>query len=163
MSSSAHHESGVHFENINLEGEGEYAPIKAYGQSKTAMIYMTTQIERLHGKENLHGLAVMPGGIMTNLQHHFPADLRVNWEKNPDIVKNLKSPEQGAATTVLAAVGEEWKGKGGKYLEDCQEAVTFDDPPKTGARGYAKHAYNQADEEKLWVDSQKWVGQKTLK
>ena len=31
----------------------------------------------------------------------------------------MKSPEQGCATTVLAAVGRELEGKGGVYLDNC--------------------------------------------
>ena len=41
---------------------------------------------------------------------------------NPELVKILKSPEQGAATTIYAAISKEWEGKGGKYLEDAEEA-----------------------------------------
>jgi hypothetical protein len=44
-----------------------------------------------------------------------------------NILKVLKTPEQGAATTVLAAVGREWEDTGGKYLEDCKEAKRGED------------------------------------
>lgn len=157
VSSSAHHVSGVHFDNINLIGE--YDAMKAYGQSKTAMIYMTNQIDRLYGSKNLHAVSVMPGGIMTNLQQYFSQGAKDSWAKNAEIQKGLKDVAQGAATTVLAAVGREWQHKGGRYLEDCQEAVTFENPPLYGARGYAKHAYDQEKEEALWVESHRLVGQ----
>jgi NAD(P)-dependent dehydrogenase (short-subunit alcohol dehydrogenase family) len=156
VSSSAHHSSGVHFSNINLIGE--YDALKAYGQSKIAMIYMTNEIDRLYGPRHLHAMSVMPGGIMTNLQQHFSEETKAGWEKNEEVQKILKSVEQGAATTVIAAVGREWQGKGGKYLEDCEEAVTFEVPPPYGARGYAKHAYDKEQEERLWYESHKWVG-----
>lgn len=157
VSSSANHASGIHFDNINLTGE--YDALKAYGQSKTAMIYMTNQIDRLYGSKNLHAVSVMPGGIMTHLQQYFSEEVKASWAKNDELQKGFKSVEQGAATTVLAAVGKEWQHKGGKYLEDCQEAVTFEVPPLYGARGYAKHAYDQEKEERLWDEFHKLVGE----
>ena len=156
VSSSGHQRSGIHFENINLKGE--YVPLVAYGQSKTAMIYMTNQIGRLYGVRNLHGLSVMPGGIMTSLQQHLPDELKASWAGDPEVQRGIKNAEQGAATTVIAAVGKEWHGRGGRYLEDCQEAVPVDVAPK-GARGYAAHIHNEEIEARLWTESQKWVNQ----
>lgn len=156
VSSSAHHASGMHFDNINLIDE--YDGWKAYGQSKTAMIYMTNQIDRLYGSKNLHAVSVMPGGILTDLQRYFPQEAKDSWAKNDELQKGFKDVAQGAATTVLAAVGKEWQFKGGKYLEDCQEAVTFENPPRHGSRGYAKHAYDQEKEQRLWVESHRMVG-----
>jgi NAD(P)-dependent dehydrogenase (short-subunit alcohol dehydrogenase family) len=160
MSSSADHASGIHLDNINLTGE--YDALKAYRQSKTAMIYMTNQIDRLYGSKNLHAVSIMSGGIMTNLQQNYPEEVKASWVKNDEIQKGLKSAEQGAASTVLAAVSKELQHKGGKCLEDCQEAVAFEFPPLYGARGYAKHGYHQEKEEKLWVASHKLVGEPIL-
>ena len=71
----------------------------------------------------------------------------------------LKSTEQGAATTVWAAISAEWKNKGGKYLENCAEAAPYEDgPSRIASPGYAPHAYNQAGAEQLWVLSEKLVG-----
>ena len=42
-----------------------------------------------------------------------------------DVVFRMKNVEQGAATTVWAAVANELEGKGGKYLEDCQESMPW--------------------------------------
>ncbi|KPM42993.1 hypothetical protein AK830_g3519 [Neonectria ditissima] len=70
----------------------------------------------------------------------------------------MKSPAQGAATTVWAAIGKEWEGKGGRYLENCSEAKPGpDDGDLTGA-GYVSHTYNEENEARLWADSLKIVG-----
>ena len=70
-----------------------------------------------------------------------------------------KSLEQGAATTVWAAVGAEWEGRGGAYLEDCQEGRPYDEKDtELGAPGYAAHAYDQAAASRLWDVSLKLVG-----
>ena len=43
------------------------------------------------------------------------------WTLAPAVVKVIKSSEQGAATTVLATIGNEYEGKGRVYLEDIGE------------------------------------------
>ena len=66
VSSAGHQPSTVVLNNINLEGE--YEPWKAYGNAKTACIWMTNEIDRRYGSKGLHGLSLMPGGIMSDLQ-----------------------------------------------------------------------------------------------
>ncbi|KAJ5337130.1 NAD(P)-binding protein [Penicillium brevicompactum] len=123
VSSAGHRMSSVVLDNINLDGE--YEAWKAYGNAKTACIWMTNEIERRHGSKGLHGLSLMPGGIFTGLQRHVDPETLKQWGSSEPVLggqKYGKSPAQGAATTMTAAFGKEWKGKGGVYLEDCQEA-----------------------------------------
>lgn len=156
VASSGHHAGGVNFENFNLDGE--YQPWVAYGQSKTAMIYMANQIERLYGAKGLHGSSLMPGGIFTDLQVHVPAEMKERWMSDPETMRFTKSPAQGAATTVYAAVGKDWEGKGGKYLEDCAVAEPISGPEARGARGVAEHAYDEEKEARLWKEASRLVG-----
>lgn len=144
LSSCAHQAGSVHFENLTLEGE--YEPWKAYGQSKTANIYMAREIEKRYGSDGLHSWAVHPGNIATELQRHVSDQLKQAWADDRNLAKTWKSPEQGAATTVLAAVSPELEGKGGLYLEDTQVAK----PPGTGLAGYANWAYNEDGPGRLW-------------
>ena len=73
-------------------------------------------------------------------------------------VRELKSPGQGAATTVLAAIGKVWKYKGGRYLEDCAEALRVEDGGAISGPGYVSHTYDPEQETRLWKDSLKIVG-----
>lgn len=66
----------------------------------------------------------------------------------------MKSVEQGAATTILAAVGKDFEGKGRLYLEDC--AVT--ELTTDNMSGHAAWAFDEEKEERLWQDSLKMVG-----
>ncbi len=82
----------------------------------------------------------MPGGIWTNLQRHWdPADLAAAKACTAAAGWTAKSPEQGAATSVLLAVSPLLEGVGGRYFDDCQEADVV--PEITdglhGLRGYA--------------------------
>lgn len=147
VASAGHHASGVHLDNINLDGE--YEPWTAYGQSKTAMIYMTNEIERKHGSQGLHGLSLMPGGIATELQRYVPDDLKKAWSTGEAVQKFWKSTAQGAATTMAAAIGKDWEGKGGVYLEDCQLSIPIPEGG-FGAIGVADHAFDSDKGAKLW-------------
>lgn len=73
-------------------------------------------------------------------------------------MKFLRSPEQGAATTVWCAVSPYWEGKGGKYCSDVGDSAPMAEGTVPGAAGYAPHAYNEEAEEKLWKLSCKAVG-----
>ncbi|KAK6208382.1 hypothetical protein LQW54_006863 [Pestalotiopsis sp. IQ-011] len=148
VSSSGHHRSDIQFDDFNLEQNGAYDPSKAYGQSKLAQIYMANYVNRVYGPRGIHALSVMPGGILTNLQRHLSDSAKASWTENEQLMRWMKSPEQGAATTVLAAVGHEWEGRGGKYLEDCGVASSL--PLIPGVRGVSDYAYDQCKEDKLF-------------
>ena len=86
----------------------------------------------------------MPGGIATPLQRHV-------LEADPDYMKNaterferagmkLKTPEQGAATSVLLAASPLVEGVGGRYFEDCNEAPVVERRPESGIGGVAAYA-----------------------
>jgi NAD(P)-dependent dehydrogenase (short-subunit alcohol dehydrogenase family) len=71
LSSVGHRNSKIHFENPSLEGI--YEPLKAYGQSKTANIYLANEIERRYGAKNLHATSVMPGGYVSSFTTYLPS------------------------------------------------------------------------------------------
>lgn len=154
VSSAGHHMGSVALDNINLDGE--YEAWKAYGNAKTACIWMTNEIERRYGPRGLHGLSLMPGGIATGLQRYVDPETLKQWGSSEPSQRYGKSPAQGAATTMTAALGKEWEGKGGVYLEDCQEAGPI---PEGGtlAVGVAPHAFNPEGEKRLWALSLKML------
>jgi NAD(P)-dependent dehydrogenase (short-subunit alcohol dehydrogenase family) len=157
LSSGGHRISAVHIDDLDLKKSG-YEPWKAYGQSKTANIHMATEIERRYGSKGLHAYAVHPGGIHTSLQRHVPQATIDAWSA-PEIEKKMKSPEQGAATTVWAAISKDLEGKGGKYLEDCSVAAARG-PGEAKAldSGYSPYVYDEETARKLWEISLKMVG-----
>jgi NAD(P)-dependent dehydrogenase (short-subunit alcohol dehydrogenase family) len=157
LTSVGHRVSGIHIGNYKLDGE--YDPWIAYGQAKTANIYMTNSIERHYGSQGLHGLAVHPGGISTPLQRHLSDGYTKQFNEDPEFVKNMKSAEQGAATTVLAAISKSHESKGGVYMENCGEWGLAKGRGLTDY-GYAAHAFDPDSEERLWKDSYEMVGLK---
>ncbi|OBU00532.1 hypothetical protein VE01_01049 [Pseudogymnoascus verrucosus] len=156
LSSASHRSSPILFENINLEN-GAYNPSTAYSQSKTANIYMANSIERHYGAQGLHGLSLHPGTIFTGLVRHLDKQMLAILSSD-QFKAIMKSPEQGAATTVFAAVAQELEGKGALYLENCMVAEPLKPEPGMLDPGYAVHAFDEEKEERLWNESLKMVG-----
>jgi len=152
VTSGAHGLAQIDFDNINLEGC--YNPRKAYAQSKAANVLMANEIERRFGQRGIHGLSVHPGVIRTGLTRHLPADVAEKLFEG--VGTDMKSPEQGAATQVWAAVGKVWEGKGGKYLANvAEQSVSTDNKFVDGS--YAEYAFDEGVAKKLWEENRKWV------
>jgi len=121
VSSFGHRSGPIRFEDYNFE-KGDYDPWVAYGQAKTANIYMANEIERRYGSRNLHATSLHPGGIWSGLQDPGMKEAM----KGNEVVNNyMKSAEQGAATSVYAAVSEEWKNKGTSQNSVYELCVKF--------------------------------------
>lgn len=158
VSSFGHRAGEVRFDDYNFEQEGSYHPWTSYGQAKTANIYFSNELERRYGSKNLHSTSLHPGGIWTGLQKHVPPGA---FQADDEQAKYMKNTEQGAATSVYAALSEEWKHKGGRYLSDCVEQKAFahpENPMFVGDDGYATWAYDEEKEKRLWKDSLRMVG-----
>jgi hypothetical protein len=89
---------------------------------------MANEFECRYGSKGLHEGSLTPGGIFTGLLRHKSEDSIAGHEKNEALLKVMLSVEQCAALTVWAAVGREWEGKGGFYLENLQEVPSHPDP-----------------------------------
>ena len=154
LTSSAHRFSSIVFDDVNLEAEGAYEPYRAYGQSKTANVWMANYIDRVYGGRGVHALAVHPGAIWSGLYTYADQETLDAWANNPDLMSQMQSPEQGAATTVWAAAGKVWEGKGGKYLANCRVAPPAVSLTTILEAGVGPDAYNVEGEDRLWALSE---------
>jgi NAD(P)-dependent dehydrogenase (short-subunit alcohol dehydrogenase family) len=154
VSSTGHLASPVHFEDIHF-AQRAYDPWQAYGQSKTANVLLAVEATRRWADDGIVANALMPGGIMTNLQRHVSADVIEGWEKaQREGTVTFKTPEQGAATTLVAAVAPEF-ATGGHYLEDCNEAPTVADDAQLRVRaGVREWALDEGNARRLWEVSE---------
>ncbi|MFK3979961.1 hypothetical protein ACI2K4_06200 [Micromonospora sp. NPDC050397] len=89
--------------------------------------------------------AVIPGAVETNLQRHPGGKVSTP----PELVK---TPEQGAATSVLLATSPLLDGVGGRYFEDCDEAVVLGHRGKDFS-GVAPFVLDPANADRLWETS----------
>jgi hypothetical protein len=96
--------------------------------------------------------------IATPLMQYMDPAIVEAFSKDEKMYKSMKSPEQGAATTVWAAIGQEWEKKGGEYLAECGKTTRGNDNHEIAGVGFAGHAYDAEKEARLWKDSLKMVG-----
>jgi NAD(P)-dependent dehydrogenase (short-subunit alcohol dehydrogenase family) len=162
VSSFAHRTGPVRFDdNFDWKDEKDYDTFAAYGQAKTANIYFAAELDRRYGSEGLRATSLHPGGAYTAIGDHLGEAVKEAW-KDPYVVKYMKSNEQAAATTVYAAISEEWEGKGGKYLSDCTVQGPFkkveEGPQALYDDGHATWIYNAEQEGRLWKESLQLVG-----
>ncbi|KAI4756159.1 NAD(P)-binding protein [Aureobasidium sp. EXF-3400] len=159
VASSAHRLGQVRFHDLNFEKE-PYNTWAAYGQSKTANIYFANEIEKRYGPKGLHALSLHPGIIQTNLSQYLSKEFLESLATNKMLHKSMKSIAQGAATTIYAALSEEWEGRGGRYLSDLIEQEPADTTGNwlQSEIGYAPWAYDEEAAGRLWQESQRLVG-----
>ena len=160
VSSAAHLRSPVVFDDIHFE-ERAYDPWAAYAQSKTANVLFAVEATRRWADDGITATAVMPGGIWTRLQKHVDQATRAQWDQDlaSGAIAPIKSPEQGAATSVLAATSPALEGVGGRYLEDCEEAPVREDGEETRT-GVRRWALDPDAAERLWDVSLAMVGER---
>ncbi|MFG3579136.1 SDR family NAD(P)-dependent oxidoreductase [Micromonospora chersina] len=151
VSSAAHLRSPVVFEDIHFR-QRPYDPWEAYGQSKTANVLFAVDATRRWADDGIFTNALMPGAIRTNLQRYISEEeLDRMRTQSGGGAAYWKTPEQGAATSVLVAASPLVAGVGGRYFEDCQEAG----PNQPGTRtGYAPYARDPQAAERLWEVSE---------
>jgi NAD(P)-dependent dehydrogenase (short-subunit alcohol dehydrogenase family) len=149
LSSRGHLRSPMVFEDINFTSR-PYDPWLAYGQSKTANVLFAVEATRQWRGDGITANAVHPGAISdTNLSRHMdPEELAALRSSGTFTYKTLG---QGAATSVLVATSPQLEGIGGRYFEDCNEAVALDpDSPETSGSGVAAYALDPGAAAQLW-------------
>lgn len=118
VSSLAHERGQIYFDDINQDKD--YQPWKSYGQSKLANVLFTRELaKRLQGT-GVTTYSLHPGVIRTELGRHF-------WPKIPlwkrivytPLMFLIKSPTEGAQTTIYCAVEESLQNESGLYYSDC--------------------------------------------
>jgi NAD(P)-dependent dehydrogenase (short-subunit alcohol dehydrogenase family) len=117
--------AGVDFDDLNFEHR-TYEPFLAYGQSKTANALFAVEVDRRGKEHGIRAFAVHPGLIIdTGLVKHIdPAMLQAAGaldsagEPIRDPERQMKTVQQGAATSVWCATSPRLDGLGGVYCEN---------------------------------------------
>ena len=158
LSSIGHVRSDIRWDDPHFK-TGDYEKWASYGQAKTANALFAVGFNKRFKDQGVTANAVMPGGILTPLQRHLPIEEQraMGWlDENDKAVTGFKTTEQGASTSVWAAVGSELEGVGGLYLEDCAQAVAWSkENPRAGVM---PHALDAESAERLWALSVETTG-----
>ncbi|ETS03668.1 NAD(P)-binding protein [Trichoderma reesei RUT C-30] len=157
LSTTGHRLFPTHLEDPNFE-KTPYEPMSAYATSKLALIYHANYLDRHFSDRGIRAVSVHPGTIRTPMLDKYDALRSEKVDLPPAYAEELKSAEQGAATTVFAAIAACLEDKGGVYLENCTygKEAAEDLGPMDG--GYAAFAFDEEVEERLWKDTCKLLG-----
>jgi NAD(P)-dependent dehydrogenase (short-subunit alcohol dehydrogenase family) len=168
VSSRGHQRAGVDFDDPNFLRR-PYDRWQAYGQSKTANILFAVELDQRGAASDIRAFAVHPGGIMTDLGRYMTDEELRSWgisRENPKAVPpgmsveeggELKTAEQGAATSVWCATSPQLAGMGGVYCQDV-DVAEIRPPDSTSNIGVAPYAIDPAAASRLWALSEDLTG-----
>jgi NAD(P)-dependent dehydrogenase (short-subunit alcohol dehydrogenase family) len=156
VSSGGHRRANIDLEDPNFE-RTPYDRWRAYGRSKTANVLFAVAFDERFKAQGIRANALAPGRILTALQRHMTREeliARGAFDEHGVLAPDMKSPEQGAATSVWAAMGDELSDQGGLYLYDGAQA------PRASAsnpNGVDPYALDPASAAELWEFSRRAV------
>jgi NAD(P)-dependent dehydrogenase (short-subunit alcohol dehydrogenase family) len=141
VASEAHRFGTINFDDLG--SEQRYRTLGAYSQSKLANILFSYELARRLGATGVTVNSLHPGGIASGL-----------WTNNGPLAQFvmkagrlfLKTPEQGARTTIYLASSPEVEGVTGKYYSNRRE--------KTSSR----ESYDLNIARRLWDVSETMTG-----
>jgi NAD(P)-dependent dehydrogenase (short-subunit alcohol dehydrogenase family) len=170
VSAWAHSRAPMMFEDPNFEHR-EYVSWMAYGQSKTANILFALALDERGKAHGVRAFSLHPGSIVsTGLSKYVAPELLraaglVGEDGNPiiDPAKNMKTVEQGAATSVWCATSPQLDGMGGVYCHNCDIAPLVSEtlaanPIGSMALGVMPHAVDPQAADRLWSLSEQLTG-----
>ena len=127
----------------DLQNERAFSGMRVYGQSKSANIHFTRELARRLEGTGVTVNALHPGGIRSNLGRGNGA---LTDAVHRVVQLFLKSPEQGASTSIYLASDPDVEGKTGGYYARSRPAKP------------ATHCLDGETAEKLWEISEKLTG-----
>ncbi|KAF2884586.1 hypothetical protein ILUMI_21589 [Ignelater luminosus] len=139
----------MNLDDLNWE-QRSYSTTQAYFQSKLANVLFTKELARRLKEANIDGVttySLHPGNINTDLQRHVDDSFfrGMSWIMNM-FRPFLKTPVQGAQTTIYCSVDENASKETGLYYAECK------------VKQPSSKANNVEDAKKLWDLSLKMVG-----
>ncbi|GGC64472.1 SDR family NAD(P)-dependent oxidoreductase [Undibacterium terreum] len=168
LSSNGHRFSDVDLDDPNFE-HTPYDPWLAYGRSKTGDALLATAFDARHRHRGVRAASVHPGVILTELTRNIdPAAFQSAFAAmneqhlalgNPPF--EVKTPAQGAATSIWAGIVADAETIGGRYCEDCQVGLLVPDDVVLSAfsPGVRAYAIDPVRADALWVKAGELVGE----
>jgi NAD(P)-dependent dehydrogenase (short-subunit alcohol dehydrogenase family) len=121
VSSAMHTSAQLNFDD--LQGQHRYSGMKAYGQSKLALVMYTYDLARRLAGTGVTVNAVHPGFVASDMYRNSGGVVKL---LGPIINLMAISPEAGAETSVYVAASPEVEGVTGKYFVKKQAVASSD-------------------------------------
>ena len=138
VASKSHYQAkGIDFDAVRRPTRSKTG-MPEYAVSKLANVVFSQELGRRVAERGIHTYVLHPGVIASDIWRNVP------WPLRPVMTRFMKSPEQGARTSVYCATSPEIADDTGRYYTDCavkepNAAVT----PELAAE--------------LWSRSEEWV------
>jgi len=169
LSSNGHRFADVDLDDPNFS-QTPYDPWVAYGRSKTGDALLAAAFDARHRARGVRAASVHPGVIMTELarsvdpaafQEAFAA-MNAQHLALGNTPFAVKSPAQGAATTLWAGLVADADAVGGRYCEDCHVAELLPDDAVVSPFGAGVRAYalDGARADALWAKAGEMTGER---
>jgi retinol dehydrogenase 14 len=142
VSSGAHVRGRIDFDD--LQGERNYSGQRAYSQSKLASVMFTYELARRLDGSSVTATVLHPGVVRTGFGAEDQAAHMAVMIRVARLV--MKTPAQGAGTSIYLASSPEVEGITGRYYADCK--------PKTSS----KASYDTTAAARLWQASTDLAG-----
>lgn len=154
VSSLAHKQWKISFENSLSEYAPSYNRMRAYARSKLANLLFAYHLQRMLEQKNVDSICVAahPGASYTNLGRHLEGSLFVRFLR-PLIVKILPTAASGALPIIRAAVDIEVKG--GAFYGPSGFLQLSGSPVRVES---SRTSHNSEDSVKLWGISERLTG-----
>jgi retinol dehydrogenase 14 len=121
VTSTALRRGRIDFED--LQGAQRFEGMQAYNNSKLAIVLFTYELARRLEGTGVSANCVHPGVVRTNMGHGERPPLR--WRLLITLSRPfMRTPEQGARTSVYAATAAELEGVSGRFFANGREART---------------------------------------
>lgn len=156
VSSSAHKQGKMDFNNLLFENGKDYSPMKAYGRSKLANLLFTCELQRFFESNNFNSISVAahPGLSQTELFRYLDEKWYFRLVR-PLFQALSQHGKMGALPQIRAAVDPSVKG--GEYYgpNGFMEMKGYPEKVKSNAA-----SHNREDAKKLWEVSEDLTGVK---
>lgn len=158
VSSAAHKQGKMDFDNFLFEGGLGYSRIKSYGRSKLSNLLFTYELQRKIEAAGINSMAVAahPGVSNTNLAR-FIEDKLIFKILMPLMSPFIQEQDMGALPEIRAAVDRGVKGAEYYGPDGFNEMKGFPVKVKSNAA-----SHNLEDAKKLWELSEKLTGVKFI-
>lgn len=139
LSSALHTRHKVQWDDLELKSN--YSSVTAYANAKLYTIWFTKLLHSKYHKDGLSSFAVHPGLIGSNFGDNLGVFGKLTW----NIMKLfIKSPEQGAESSIYLATAEDTHSLSGRYIIDKKEAIPDN------------YAEDLESAQRLWNISKEW-------
>ncbi|XP_026139525.1 retinol dehydrogenase 13 isoform X1 [Carassius auratus] len=146
LSSIAHVGGNIEFDDLFFD-KRPYSPLLSYKQSKLANVLFSRELARRIKGTGVSSYCLHPGVIRTELIRHILVQYPVlKIVLSVPCILLMKTPWQGAQTSIYCAVTEGLESKSGCYFSDCAEK----DPAPEGKDDEVSR--------RLWEESARMVG-----